>query len=567
MVIRTSDFDGDGAAEIPVTSPWGIGILKLSGSTLTAPMMAPNGTRFGGWLLNTADNRFDLMADFDGDGKTELLVTSPWGIGILKLSGDNNLSAQMMAPNGTRFDGWLLNTADNRFGPVGDFDGDGKIEILVTSPWGVSIFKLSGNTISVPMIAENGTRFGGWLLNTADNRFSPIGDVDGDGRDEILVTSPWGIGILKLSGSELSALMIAPNGTRFDGWLLNTVDNHIVTSADLDNDGRDEILITSPWDIGVLKFSGNNLTAVMIAPNGKRFDGWLLNTLDNRIGPAADFDGDGKIELLITSPWGIGVLKLSGNTFSVPMMAPNGTRFGGWLLNTVDNQFDNIVDFTGDGRADILVTSPWGIGIFRLSGNTFSVPMMAPNGTRFGGWLLNTLDNRFELSEQTLRLHIKVLTNPTIAIERMVVAMQQVFEAVGIRIHWVSTENLNLPALNDVNIGTCVLGSATTEQTQLFANRNNAWGKDAVIYFVRSTVPASNGCAAYPNGQPGAVVAQIATVWTLAHEVGHILGLGHINDNNRLMTGNGTANITNPPPNLVSTEVNSMRESTLTFTT
>jgi len=38
-----------------------LGILKRSGSTLTSSTMAPNGTRFGEWLLNTADNRFDLM--------------------------------------------------------------------------------------------------------------------------------------------------------------------------------------------------------------------------------------------------------------------------------------------------------------------------------------------------------------------------------------------------------------------------------------------------------------------------------------------------------------------------
>ncbi len=564
MIRRKSDFDGDGISEIPVTSPWGIGFLKLSGNTLTSPMMAPNGTRFGGWLLNTADNRFDLMADFDGDGRTEILVTSPWGMGILKQSG-NMLTSLMMAPNGTRFGGWLLSTVDNRFGPVGDFDGDGRAEILVTSPWGISIFKLSGNTMTVPVMAANGTRFGGWLLNTADNRFSPIGDVDGDGRDEILVTSPWGIGILKVSGNTLTAMMMAPNGTRFDGWLLNTVDNHVVTTADLDGDGRAEIVITSPWGIGVLKLSGNTLTAAMMAANGTRFGGWLLNTLDNRIGPAADFDGDGRAELLITSPWGIGVLKLAGNTFNVPMMAPNGTRFGGWLLNTADNHFDSLVDFTGDGRDDILVTSPWGIGIFRFTGNSFNVPMMAPNGTRFGGWLLNTGDNRFELGEQTLRLHIKVLTNPSIAIARMVAAMQQVYEAVGIRVHWVSTETLNLPALNDVDVGSCAIGSVTAEQRQLFANRNNAWGSDVVVYFVRSTVPVFNGCAAHPAGQPGAVVAQIATVWTLAHEVGHVLGLNHVSDNNRLMTGNGTSNITNPPPDLISVEVNSMRASTLTF--
>ncbi|HSE59535.1 MAG TPA: VCBS repeat-containing protein, partial [Nitrospiraceae bacterium] len=298
-----------------------------------------------------------------------------------------------------------------------------------------------------------------------------------------------------------------------------------------------------------------------------RFGGWLLNTLDNRIGPAADFDGDGRAELFISSPWGVGVLKLSGNTFTVPMMAPNGTRFGGWLLNTADNQFDSLADFTGDGREDILVTSPWGIGLFRLSGNTFTVPMMAPNGTRFGGWLLNTADNRFEVGEQTLRLHIKVLTSPTISIDRMVVAMQRVYESVGIRVHRVSTETLNLPALNDVDVGGCTRGTVTAEQTQLFGNRNNAWGRDVVVYFVRSTVPPFNGCAAHPQGRPGAVVAQGATVWTLGHEVGHVLGLNHVTDNNRLMTGNGTANITNPPPDLISTEVITMRASTLTFHT
>ncbi len=563
MAAKKGDFDGDGSAEIPVSSPWGVGLLKLSGSTLSSPIMAPNGTRFGGWLLNTADNRFDLIGDFDGDGKAEMFVSSPWGIGVLKASG-SAYAAPLMAPNGTRFGGWLLNTADNRFGPIGDFDGDGRVEILVTSPWGIGIFKMSGGTFTVPMMAENGTRFGGWLLNTADNRFSPIGDVDGDRKQEILISSPWGIGILKLSGGTLTAPMMASNGTRFGGWLLNTEDNHVVTSADFDGDGHDEILITSPWGIGVLELSGSTLSAQMMAPNGTRFGGWLLNTLDNRIGPAADFDGDGKVDLLVTSPWGVGVLQLAGSTFNVPMMAPNGTRFGGWLLNTADNHFDNFADFTGDNKADILVTSPWGIGIFRFTGSTFTVPMMAPNGTRFGGWLLNTADNRFELGEQTLRVHVKILTNPTISIARMFQSMQRVYEAVGIRVHRVSTETLSLPALNDVDVGTCS-GTVTAEQTQLFANRNNAWGSEVVMYFVRSTVPSFNGCASFPTGRPGAVVAQIASQWTMGHEIGHVLGLAHVNDNNRLMTGNGTGNITNPPPDLTSTEVNTIRASALTF--
>ena len=448
-----NDFDADNRSEIPVSSPWGIGILKQSGTTLTSPVMAQNGTRFnGGWLLNTSDNRFDLVADFDGDGREEIFVSSPWGIGLLKQSG-NTFNSFVMAQNGTRFGGWLLNTADNRFGPTGDFDGDGRAEVLISSPWGIGVLKLSGNTFTVPMMAQNGTRFGGWLLNTADNRFSPV----------------------------------------------------------------------------------------------------------------ADFDGDGRAEILTVSPWGIGILKLSGNTFTVPMMAQNGTRLGGWLLNTADNRFDLLADFDGDKRDEILVSSPWGLGILKLSGNTLISPVMAANGTRFGGWLLNTADNYFVIGEEVVRLHVKILTTPNISIENMVVSMQQVYESVGLRVHRVSTENLNLPTLNDVDVGACTLGSVTAEQTQLFSNRNNAGPNDVVAYFVRSTVPPYNGCASHPAGRPGAVVAQGATTWTLAHEIGHVLGLFHVNNNDRLMTGNGTANITNPPPNLISTEVNTMRKSNCTI--
>ena len=70
--------------------------------------MQPNGTRLGNWLLNTADNRFGPVAYYDGDGHSEILVNSPWGLGILKLEGGSPDAAHEMQANGTRLGDWVL---------------------------------------------------------------------------------------------------------------------------------------------------------------------------------------------------------------------------------------------------------------------------------------------------------------------------------------------------------------------------------------------------------------------------------------------------------------------------
>src|SRR5918998_430950 len=116
---------------------------------------------------------------------------------------------------------------------------------------------------------------------------------------------------------------------------------------------------------------------------------------------------------------------------------------------------------------------------------------------------------------ERLRLHVKVLSEPTsFTRAQMVQGMQQAFGAVGIDVEVASVENLNLPLLNDLDVGACTRGNTTAEQNQLFANRNNAGGNDLCVYFVRSTVPPLNGCAAHPAGRPAAVVASVASQWT-----------------------------------------------------
>jgi hypothetical protein len=191
-------------------------------------------------------------------------------------------------------------------------------------------------------------------------------------------------------------------------------------------------------------------------------------------------------------------------------------------------------------------------------------------------------------------IHIKVLQQPNIPIDTMLRNMRQVFSTANIRVVVGSRENLGGPAfaaLLDVDVGACPpppvpQATLTAEQTQLFGNNNFVGANEIAVYFVRSVLrnntEALFGCAASPANQPSCVVAQTASPWTLAHEVGHVLGLAHIPgentncpagnpnccstpDSTRLMTGCGT-NLITGTPTLSQGEINTMNASTLTPT-
>ena len=120
--------------------------------------------------------------------------------------------------------------------------------------------------------------------------------------------------------------------------------------------------------------------------------------------------------------------------------------------------------------------------------------------------------------------------------------------------------------------GPCLLGQPTAEHNTLYARRNGVGAGEIVVYVVRTLTNGAGatnllGCATHPNDQPGCAVVQANARWLVAHEVGHVLGLRHWANppaENSQFLMFPTVGWTDPPPDIVQTEVATMVDSALT---
>ena len=260
--------------------------------------------------------------DFDGDGRTDLVVYRPddggWFI---------NPSAQNFSPGSFSFFSWGLSTDI----PLrADFDGDGTSDVVVYRPsqggWYIRYSSAGYST--------NAWAYYEWGLATD---VPIVGDFDGDGRTDLAVYRPsdggWYI--------RYSSLGYALNQWGYFQWGLAT-DRPL--AADFDGDGRTDLVVYRPSEGGwYIRYS-----SVGYALNQWRYFQWGLPTDTSMV---VDFDGDGRTDLAVYRPSDGGwYIRYSSLDYAL-----NQWGYFQWGLPT-DKPL--AADFDGDGQADLAVYRP-----------------------------------------------------------------------------------------------------------------------------------------------------------------------------------------------------------------
>lgn len=350
------DFNGDGLTDILVTHSSGTWNIWLSQGNNTYATV----TNFGGnnGYYGTASGWKFYLADFNGDGRTDILVSCDDGRREIWLSqGDTaatlNISrwGNIAGQNGTHLppSGWNFTPAD--------FNGDGYADILITNSssavWNIWLNQKDGTFAIVSNLGGNNGNYGaanGWTFSLAD--------FNGDGRTDFLLSSNDNRREIWLTQGDAAATLTMTrisNVHGHDGYY-QPLNGWRFTPADFNGDGLADILIThtsGAWNIwlnhgdgsfnGIINFGGN--------------EGYYGTGSDWSFA-IGDFNGDGRADILVSHSSGRWeVWRTDGSaTAGLTVSRITGIQSRDGYYGSASGWTYMLGDFNGDGRTDVLVS-------------------------------------------------------------------------------------------------------------------------------------------------------------------------------------------------------------------
>lgn len=333
------DVDGDGFPDVVVgcgfatnlADPGGVWAFRRDGSLLW--MVQPNGGGAGDDVYSTP-----AIGDVNGDGSNEVVF------------GSFDHHVYVIRSNGTNLPGWPKDVRDTVWSSPSlfDLDGDGRLEILIgadTHAEGPPINTFDGGTLWV--FRSDATNFPGFpkRLNVGIGSTPAVGDIDGDGRPEIVV----GAGSTPdASGRRLFAFRC--DGSDVPGWPVTTGGNtgNSPALANLDADAALEI-VQSDEAGNLYAFQGNGSLIFQMRP--KTSIGGDAVALSDPI--VAQVVGSSTPDIAVGAGFEVAVVSTAGIQLS-----EDGTH-GGKLTFATTRSILGVVaaDLEGDGTVDLIAAA------------------------------------------------------------------------------------------------------------------------------------------------------------------------------------------------------------------
>lgn len=258
-----ADFDGDGKTDISVFRPSN-GYWYISKSS--------GGYLFVKWGLS---DDTPMPGDYDGDGKTDIAV---WRLGVIDRSGSNHwyiLKSSDFTFSSIAFGPIEGQYFSNPIAPA-DYDGDGKTDVAnITQEYTISgtIATITRTYFDVSSVLGN---FG--VRKVLPNTLSGIvvsADYDGDGKADF---ATYKDGLWTIEQSTNGAARTVSFGLSDDK----------LVPADYDGDGKADIAVWRP----------SNGYWYWLSSRDGSFNSYQFGQSDDRVVPG-DYDGDGRIDFAV----------------------------------------------------------------------------------------------------------------------------------------------------------------------------------------------------------------------------------------------------------------------------
>src|SRR5450631_1560544 len=283
-----------------------------------------------------------VSADFNGDGKQDLFVARGSSDKVTVLTNtSSNGTISFAAPS--YFPGLA---SDMQGSAVGDLDGDGKPDVVVTNGVGdssVSVFRntSSGGVISFAAKIDFRTNYGPYSV--------AIGDLDGDGKPDLAIANNGSNYITLYKNTSTPGSISFSNRTDL---LINT-NPYGIAIADLDKDGKAELVVSTEGGSSSLYVIKNVSTPGNFSFGSPVSFATLAGAFTLAIG---DLDGDGNPDIAATGGNPSGVLILRNiSTLGNPLFdLPKSFAAGNYTVDV------SIRDLDGDSKPELIAVNRFG---------------------------------------------------------------------------------------------------------------------------------------------------------------------------------------------------------------